>query len=396
MEIHIKANFLAWLAKIALPVLIFLAAIYGARSMIANPPEVDRRQPPASAELFVNVLPMQPQDYQVRVKSFGAVEARTRSRLAARVGSEVTFTAPQLRAGGRFNKGEVLLRLDATDYQLNIKSSEAALAQAEATLAEEQARSEQALSDWQRLGRNQPASALVLRQPQLMAAEANLASAQAQLERARIDLQRTEIRAPFAGITVDKFVEIGEQISAGSQLADIHTSDAARVRLPVTQQLFDFIDEFIGSSASEVIFTDSISGQSWRGSLVYSENSVDEQTRQLVAVAEIDDGWRQGLYLGQYLQADIKGQLLTSVFVIPRSVLRSDGKVFVLEDGSLNERQVNLLWEDDNNAVVTAGLEAGDLLVLDALGSVVPGTKARARTGHGSADSKAATESNTL
>ena len=382
MEIHINTRALALLAKFIMPLAIVVAAVMGARTMLNNPPGVDRRPPAASATLQVRVLDMQPQDYRVRITSYGEVKAKTRTRLTSRLTSEVSFIANELRAGGYFSQGQVLLRLDATDFELDIKSSEAAVAQAEAALSEEQARAEQARNDWQRLGRDlRDAGALALRAPQLMAAEADLANAQAMLERARVDLQRTVIRAPFDGVTIAKFVEVGELVSSGGQLADIHNDDLAQVRLPIAQDLFAFVDSFIGNSNSEVLLIDDIGNQLWTGKLAYAENSIDETTRQVALVAEIANAWSKQpiMRLGQYLQADIKGELLRDVFVIPQSALRSDGKVFVLEDGLLATRAVDLLWEDDDNAVVNNGLARSDQLVLDSLGSILPGTPAQPR-----------------
>ena len=382
MEIHINTRVFALLAKFMLPLGIVAAAVMGARAMLDNPPSVDRRPPSASATLQVRVLDMQPQDYRVRITSYGEVEAKTSSRLNSRLTAEVSFIANELRAGGYFSKDQVLIRLDPTDFELNIKSSEASVAQAQAALSEQQARAEQARNDWLRLGRNlQDAGALALREPQLMAAEADLANAQAMLERARVDLQRTVIKAPFDGVTVARFVEVGELVSSGGQLADIHNDDLAQIRLPVAQGLYTFIDSYIGQASSEVLLIDDIGNQVWKGKLAYAENSIDDTTRQVALVAEVTNAWSKQpiMRLGQYLQADIKGELLRDVFVIPQSALRSDGKVFVLEDGLLALRAVDLLWEDDDNAVINNGLARGDTLVLDSLGSVLPGTPAQAR-----------------
>ena len=382
MEIHINIRALALLAKFMLPLGIVFAAVMGARAMLDNPPSVDRRPPSASATLQVRVLDMQPQDYRVRITSYGEVEAKTTTKLTSRLTAEVSFIANELRAGGYFLKDQVLIRLDATDFELDIVSSEASVAQAQAALLEQQARAEQARNDWLRLGRNlQEAGALALREPQLMAAEADLANAQAMLERARVDLQRTVIRAPFNGITIARSVEVGELVSAGGQLADIHSDDLAQIRLPVAQGLYTFVDSYIGKDNSEVLLIDDIGNQVWQGGIAYAENSIDDTTRQVALVAEVANAWSKQpvMRLGQYLQADIKGELLRGVFVIPQSALRSDGKVFVLEDGLLALRAVDLLWEDDDNAVINNGLARGDTLVLDSLGAILPGTPAQAR-----------------
>ena len=74
--------------------------------------------------------------------------------------------------------------------------------------AQEQARAEQALTDWQRLGQaGDPPSDLVLRKPQLQAARARVASARSALAKARLDLERTTIVAPFSGRVLRQVVQ---------------------------------------------------------------------------------------------------------------------------------------------------------------------------------------------
>ena len=75
-------------------------------------------------------------------------------------------------AGGFFRKGEVLLQIDPSDYETALLSAQAGLAARKAQLADQKARSEQAMKDWINLGRKGEPSDLTLRKPQLAEAEA--------------------------------------------------------------------------------------------------------------------------------------------------------------------------------------------------------------------------------
>jgi len=105
------------------------------------------------------------------------VQPRTQTTLLPEVSARIVEVSPNFKAGGFFEKDETLLKLDPVDYETAVIVAQAGVAQAQATLAEEQARAEQALENWKALGRAAEPGAMVLRKPQLAKAEADVASA---------------------------------------------------------------------------------------------------------------------------------------------------------------------------------------------------------------------------
>src|SRR6056297_2880364 len=179
------------LLKWILPVLVLIAAIVVARYIIAQRPEAPQFQPP-QVPVSIEAIRVEPEDYQVFVRSEGTVEPRTESTLIPQVSGKIVEISPTFREGGFFEEGDVLVKLDPRDYELAIASTEAQVAQAQSALEQELAQAEVVADDWRMLGREAPE--LGLRKPQIAAARATLLSAQAQLERARFDLERSEER----------------------------------------------------------------------------------------------------------------------------------------------------------------------------------------------------------
>ncbi len=97
--------------------------------------------------------------------------------LVAQVSGQIVSVNENVRDGGFFEKGDVLGQIDPRDYEADVRISEATLADARQALAEAEARSNQALEDWERLGNTGDAPDLVLRVPQLEAARARVSSA---------------------------------------------------------------------------------------------------------------------------------------------------------------------------------------------------------------------------
>ena len=185
--------------KILIPLVVIVVTVLLVMFIKGNPPQANRFSSPPKAKVNVAVKTLTPETYQVMIDSFGTVKPRTQSMLVAQASGQIIEISEQFREGGFFEKGDVLLQLDDRDHRAEVKSAQATLLTAEQSLLEEQARGRQAITDWERLGKGEQASSLVLRKPQLAAAEASVLSAQATLEKAKLDLERTKITAPYAG-----------------------------------------------------------------------------------------------------------------------------------------------------------------------------------------------------
>ena len=194
-------------------------------------PQSERRPPQGGPQLAVETLRISGQDYQVRLQSYGTIQPKTRSILVAQVAGQIVSINPNVRDGGFFEKGDVLATIDPRDYEADVRIAEATLMDARQALAEAEARSNQAAEDWQRLGNEGEAPALVLRLPQLEAAKARVISARSSLRKAELDLERTNIVAPFAGRALRKLVDLGQVVSVNTQLAEIYATDTVEIKM---------------------------------------------------------------------------------------------------------------------------------------------------------------------
>ncbi len=375
-----------------LPLLIFGILMIMAIIVLKNPPEAKRRNPPQSSLLTVETLNVRQVSYPMQLQSYGRVQPRTQSMLISQVSGQVISISPKFREGGFFEQGDLLLSIDPRDYQADVKIAQAALMEARQTLAEEQARSEQALNDWDRLGNSGQAPDLVLRKPQLLATQARLISAQSALDKAGLDLERTQILAPFAGRILSKQVDVGQVVSANTQLAKIYATDSIEIRLPLKNRDLAFIDlpenyrydtgtDSPRSAPPVLIFSEFDNGASWQGRIVRTEGTIDDNTRQLHVVAQIDDPFglsaqgRTPLKIGQYVTAQISGRYLDNVLVIPNRSIYQGSYVYIVRDGLLQRREISIAWQNEKEALIKTGLAAGDALVLTSLGQVTSGIK---------------------
>ena len=370
-------------------------AIFGGLLLIAviirmNPPEAPQRPVFSGPVMTVETQVVAETNYPIVLESYGTVQPRTRSILVAQVGGQIVSVNPNVRDGGFFEEGDVLANIDARDYEADVRIAGALLMDARQTLAEAEARTNQAQEDWARLGNTGEAPDLVLRIPQLKAAQARIISAESTLQKADLDLERTNIVAPFAGRILRKLVDLGQVVSPNTQLAEIYATDVVEIRLPVRNRDLPFIDlpesyRYTGvtrKSGGRVEIRSQLGGdESWEAILVRTEGAIDEIARQLHVIAQIDDPFGRDheyhapLKIGQYVTARMEGKTLPRALVIPNNTIYQGAYVYIVEDEILRRRNIEIAWQNDDEAVIGAGLEPGDLLVTTPLGQVTSGIR---------------------
>jgi len=363
---------MAIVLRIVPPILILAIGVFAwmRLSVPVDEPQPDRRD---RQLLKTERLELHRTDYPVVLDSQGVVRAHFETTLTAQVGGTVTTVHPRFEDGALFKSGDVLLELDPADFETQLIAAESRLARAEAALAQEEARANQARLNWDDMGYTDEPSPLVLRVPQLKEARANVNAAEAELDQAKRNLERTKVRAPFDGRVKSREVGLGQAVSATTPLGQIFASDRAEVRLPLTPRQLEFVnlptrneDPHVNVTLTDALSSQS-TGQTWSARIVRTEGAFDETSRELFAIAEIDDpfGLESGLpelRIGQPVRAAIEGVVLQDVFVFPRSALRGIDRVFLIDRDPARIRRATIepLWSNADVVVVGKGLENGD------------------------------------
>ena len=134
-------------------------------------------------------------DLELSVQVQGEVRPRRQIVVAPQISGRVSFVAPNFVEGGAIRKGQILIQLEAADYELAVVRAQSTVASAEQRLLREQAEAEIALQDLEELGLEN-ASPLARREPQLAEARASLEAAKAQLKDAELALKANRCVCP--------------------------------------------------------------------------------------------------------------------------------------------------------------------------------------------------------
>ena len=351
----------------------------------AKKPESQIPQPKLPA---VEVQIAEATRHTYRIQSQGTALPRTSIRLVSEVSGKVVSVAESFDVGQIFAKGDVLLKIDARDYELALAQARSQVAQAQLRLQMEVKEADVVRREWQLLNQGEP-TGLQAREPQLASARAALEAALAAEEAAKRNLDRCEIRAPFDGMVARAGVRPGQFAALATPLGELFATDVAEVRLPLIASDLSFIDlprpgakVALGQAPKETL---SGWGAEWVGRFVRSEGTVDPLNRMVYVVAQITDPYGlpndtvAPLRSGMFVQASIEGRTQEGVVVLPRHALRGKNQVWIVSENKLTFRTVKVAFADAKQVIVAAGIQPGEQVVVSLLAAVVDGMGVKVR-----------------
>ena len=331
--------------------LLFVVAVVGGAMLlsVALKPETSNRIPTRGADpVVVTVVEPRPSSYEPSVSLNGVVQARTITDVTPQVSGRVTDVSPRFRAGASFAKGDVLFRIDPSDYELAVERTLAEIeaARSELALLEAQAAAERQVWDRQFSDRKIPD--LVAKVPQIAAARARIHSGEAARAAAELSLARTVVRAPFDGRVLDTRLDVGQVVGAGVAVGSVFSNDSLEISVPVSGEELALIGDAIGRSA--LVAREGEPGASLGAEVVRQAAALDERTRlgTLFLQAELADA----LMLGEFVSVEIQGEAAPQVYRVPTAALTASDQVWVVENGTLREREVDVVGNDGGIAVV--------------------------------------------
>jgi RND family efflux transporter MFP subunit len=375
------------LLKILVPIAIVAVCVVAA-VVLARSGSGPQEREPEMAALPVDVVRPDIKQGSFTVRAQGSVSPRIETDLVSEVAGKIVWMSDDFVAGGTFEAGDVLARVDPSDYETALLAAEAELAAARATLADERARSDAAREDFRRLrGDSSEPSDLLLRLPQVARAEAAVQAQEAAVERARRNLERTRITLPFNGMIRERGVDLGQYVNTGSNLGLAFSTDRAEVRLPLAESDLAFLGlPMTGTDRNverPVTLTGSVAGRAaeWEATLVRTEGVVDSDTRLTYVVAEIEDPYalatdtrRPPLPVGTFVTAEIPGRDASGLVVLPSQALHENNRVYVVdENDQLQIRTVEVVRTTPRRVYVSGPLSAEDRVITTAIPAPVPG-----------------------
>jgi len=368
--------------KWVLSIGVIVAAVAIAGVLIATKEEPPRADKPLEGTL-VEVIQIGTSRHEVDLLAKGTVVPAMEVMLQTEVGGRVTWQSGELVPGGRFKKGQPIVKVDSRDYELAVESfrSEVRRARLEYTL--EKRRGEVAKREWDSFGKMDASDeqrALAQREPQLEATKLALKAAESTLKRAELDLQRTTLRAPFNAMVVTENVDLGQLISPQTMVARLVGTDEYRVQVSVPVASLRTIhartEDEPGSPATIIqrVGQGNIERQ---GEVIRQLPDLDPggaMARILVRIENpLGEKGELPLLLGSFVDVATEALPISNAIRVPRVALRNGRNVYVMNDRNLLEiREVDIAWSEPDAVLVTGGLQPNERVVISRIATPIP------------------------
>ena len=365
---------------ISMVLLIFIVLAIGIGAMLMLMKSPVRASAEAKQQFVpkVKVVRLNAESLKVMLKSQGMVEPVTQTVLLSEVGGAIEWIHPDLKAGGYFKKGALMLRVNQADYISQLAQARARVADAELQIEQEEARALQALRDWAKLGRGGEPSALVKREPQLKSARAGFEAAKAVVTQAERDLIKTEVKAPYDCLVRSVQVDIGGYLSPSAQIAEIYEADKVQVRLPLRLEDVTYLPDALVGVPVKLSVDIGRSAREWAGKVVRTEGVVDRATMTMMTVVEVSAADVGGMFelppFGLFVEGIIEGDALQNVIRLPRVALREGSTVWLVNEGAeLDVQDVDVERGERDYVYVVGGLESGQQVIISPIETPIPG-----------------------
>ena len=354
----------------------------------------------AQKAMTVETISVRTETIQAVVQTMGTVKAARRVDVYPQVNGRVTSVSDRLIPGGHLKKDDTLLRIDTSDYRLQVRSQEGTVAQAELSLAQEEANHSAAKREWELIEHNveptKQAKQLATREIQLLSAKAVLSSAQSSLEKAQLDLSRTRIRAPFNAFVIAENVDTGQVVSSQTLIATLVDSDAFWVQVSVPLEKLRWLDlpddNGKDGSKARILYHFGEEEQVFDGQVIKLLAELDSSGKTAQLLVRVEDphhlkssgkddtkGKHQlPLMLGAYVRVELLGKQLPDAIALPEGALHEEKKVWLLDDQSrLDIANVELLWREADRTIVRGNLSDGAAVITSRIQIPVAGMELR-------------------
>jgi len=311
-------------------------------------------------------------NYTIRVP--GRFRSRQTVAIVGEVQGKITYLNPRLVVGGRFEQGELLLKINPVNFQAEVARAKAGLRSAEASLI--RARLD---NDRQKELAATGASSKAARDAavaNLANTEASVKQAEAQLLIAEENLERTEIRAPFPAIVFSENIASDSYVAPGQQLAELMDARAGELVAGLSPRAAASVARLLAGAGGDPISAIARPNEGSVGSIAlegYIENfspSIDQASRSALVVAVFPNAFsieNEGrVFSNDFMTLEIEARSTNSVWEIPYGAIRRDKYIWLVNaNDELERADVSIVRGEGEKAFVssTADLSAAKLMV---------------------------------
>ncbi len=340
-------------------------------------------KPPAQQErpIPVQLAPVQKITAPLTLGANGVVEPLQTVNVQAQIGG--TLDEVNFAEGQDVQQGQVLFRIDPRPFEAAVRQAQATLARdkAQAASAQRDAERYKALVEKDYVTKSQADQAVSSAE----ALHATVSADSAAVDNAQLSLNYTTIRAPISGRTGRLLVRQGNLVKPSADpLVVINTLHPILVRFPVLQHDFPAVQRRFAQGGAKVTVATADSGKVGdTGTLAFLDNAVDSLTGTVTAKARFDNQ-SNALWPGEYVTVSLELATQSDVLAVETRAVQAsqDGNyVFVVgNDRVAKVRPVKVGRVVGDKTTITDGLAVGEQVVVDGQSRLTPNARVDAKS----------------
>ncbi|RZI41405.1 efflux RND transporter periplasmic adaptor subunit [Herbaspirillum sp. HC18] len=380
---------------IILVVCLLVAGMAGAvlKKRSASPAAVIQSagQLPAVMEfLQTDVTTVKARDLRQLMPLTGSLRAVNQATVKAKVAGEVREVL--VREGEAVKAGQVLVKMDTSDYTARVDQAKGALqaARSQLDIATKTRDNNKALLEKNFISK----TAFDNAESQFEIARANVESARGALDVAQKALADTVIQAPISGLVSVRAVQPGEKVSPDNRLLDV--VDLRQMELEAAVPAGDISNVALGQ---EVQVKVEGMPRPLTGKVVRINPATQAGSRSIMAYIQIDNP-QGALRVGMFGEAQLTVAKRAGVISVPQAAVQQEAGrtfVYVIENGKLAQKPVTLGMAGDDGegpaVEIAQGVDSGAQIVKANLGILRPGTPVKFARAEAPASTAAASAS---
>lgn len=309
----------------------------------------------APESVAVVTAPVVEKPVAVEVEALGTARANEAVEVTSKAAN--TVVAVRFVEGQPVRRGQLLVELDGAQARADLAAAEAALAESRSAYARSKDLfTQQALS-----------------RAQLEAIEATLLANEARVAAAAARLSDTQIRAPFDGRVGLRRVSVGALVSPGTVITTLDDTSTMKVDFDVPEVFLAVLNPGLEVTAASAAYA----GEQFSGAVESVDSRVDPVTRSIKVRARLpnpDGRLRPGMFMTVRVTRDpLPGLVVPEQALVPE---RGKTFVFMLADGRISRREVAVGRRTPGEVELTAGVAAGERVVIEGTQKVRDGSAA--------------------
>lgn len=359
-------------------VVLLLVSVFATAKIIQGK-DVPEKGMEGSAILSVKADSVKFNDYEITTSYRGRISAFENVSLSSEVTGKILQGDVRLKTGETFTKGQLLINIYNEDVEASLKSVKSSfLRTVSSVLPDMKVDFPDEFEKWNAFFQSISVDEELPELPvvnsdkeKIYMASKGLLSEYYTIHQQEINMLKYKIYAPFNGSfkTVNK--EPGSVASMGGELANIVRTDVLEVSVPVMPE--DARKIKVGNKVDL-----SKSGIVGTGKVTRIANLIDESTQLVNVYIQYVPSSADPFYYGEFVDANFTYSGEISGMRLPRESVFNEDDVYVISDGMLEIKEVQVLETEDDYCIV-GGLDVGEILVTENLADVREGMKVQAR-----------------